>query len=77
VQKWRTDRDAVWDAGSGWSRERVLVEGAHWHNLDNTTEPSVYGGDAALCRATLTTCCYILIYFNVFLSVFTSGMSAA
>ena len=26
-------------------------------NLANTTEPSVCGGDAALCKITLTTCC--------------------
>jgi len=30
--------------------------GAHWRNLANTTEPSMYGGDAALCQITLTTC---------------------
>ena len=27
----------------------------HWHHLANTTEPSVCGGDAALCQITLTT----------------------
>ena len=35
--------------------------GAHWRRLVNTTEPSVCGGDAALCQITLTTCycsCY-------------------
>jgi len=30
--------------------------GAHWRHLANTTEPSVCGGDAALCEITLTTC---------------------
>jgi len=30
--------------------------GAYWRNLANTTEPSVYVGDAALCQITLTTC---------------------
>jgi len=29
----------------------------HWHHLARTTEPSVCGGDAALCQITLTTCC--------------------
>jgi len=24
--------------------------GAHWRHLVNTTEPSMYGGDAALCQ---------------------------
>ena len=28
---------------------------AHWRNLANTIEPSVYGGDAALCQITVTT----------------------
>jgi len=27
--------------------------GAHWHPLANTTEPSVCGGDAALCQITV------------------------
>ena len=29
---------------------------AHWHHLANMTEPSMCGGDAALCQITLTTC---------------------
>jgi len=29
---------------------------AHWRNLAYTSEPSVCGGDAALCQITLTTC---------------------
>jgi len=32
------------------------IWGAHWHHLKNTTEPSMCGGDAALCQITLTTC---------------------
>jgi len=28
----------------------------HWRNLANMTEPSICGGDAALCQITLTTC---------------------
>jgi len=31
---------------------------AHWLHLANTSEPSVCGGDAALCQITTTTCCY-------------------
>jgi len=34
------------------------IWGAHWRHLANTTEPSVCGGDAALCQITLTTCYY-------------------
>jgi len=32
------------------------IWGAHWRHLKNTTEPSLCGGDAALCQVTLTTC---------------------
>jgi len=28
----------------------------HWRHLKNTTEPSMCGGDAALCQITFTTC---------------------
>jgi len=40
----------------------VCICGAHWHQPANTTEPFVCGGDAALCKITLTTCyyCYVL-----------------
>jgi len=34
------------------------IWGAHWRDLNNTTEPSMCGGDAALCQITLTTCYY-------------------
>jgi len=35
----------------------TTVDGsAHWHNLANTTEPPVCGGDAALYLIILTTC---------------------
>jgi len=30
--------------------------GTRWRNLPNMIEPSVCGGDAALCQSTLTTC---------------------
>jgi len=36
------------------------IWGVHWRHMTNTTEPSVSGGDVALCQSTLTTC---LIYF--------------
>ena len=39
-----------------------LLWGAYWHHLANTTEPSMCGGDAALCQITLTTCCYYDYY---------------
>jgi len=31
---------------------------AHWWHLPNTIEPSVCGGDVALCQIALTTCYY-------------------
>ena len=34
------------------------IRDAHWRYLANTTEPSMCGGDAALCQITLTTCYY-------------------
>jgi len=34
----------------------LCIWGAHWRHLANTTEPSVCGGDAALCQISLTTC---------------------
>jgi len=33
---------------------------AHWRNLVNTIEPSVCGGDVALCHIPLTTCWELL-----------------
>ena len=40
---------------------------AHWCHLANTTEPSVFGGDVALCESTtLTTClCIITISYSL------------
>jgi len=29
------------------------IWGAHWRHLANTTEPSMFGGDEALCQITL------------------------
>jgi len=37
-------------------RKHVLHGGGVLHHLANTSEPSVYGSDAALCQITLTTC---------------------
>jgi len=39
------------------------ILGAHWRHLKNTTEPSMCGGDAALCQITLTTCSLLLQRF--------------
>jgi len=36
-------------------RRKHVLHGAHWRNLVNTIEPSVCGGDAALCQIILTT----------------------
>jgi len=30
--------------------------GAHWRHLENTSEPSICGGNASFCQITLTTC---------------------
>ena len=32
------------------------IWGTHWRHRANTTDPSMCGGDAALCQITLTTC---------------------
>jgi len=32
------------------------IWGADWRHLKNTTKPSMFGGDAAVCQITLTTC---------------------
>jgi len=60
------------DSSGGGRRRAALVQygcrlgctgwGAHWRHPVSTTEPSLCGGDAALCRITLTTC-YALILF--------------
>jgi len=34
------------------------IWGPHLRHLNDTTEPSMCGGDAALCQITLTTCYY-------------------
>jgi len=49
-----TDWDAVWVVDSGGAEGNMCYMGAHWRHLANTTEPSVLGGDAALCQITLT-----------------------
>jgi len=44
-----------------WTRvgqRKHLLHGAHSRTLANTTEPSVYGGDAVVCLITLTTYYY-------------------
>jgi len=46
----------IWDDEWGGSREPCIRRGAHWRHLANTIEPSVCGGDMALCQITLTTC---------------------
>jgi len=40
-------------------RKHALDGGAHWHNLANTTEPSMCGGDAA----------FLSDYFDQLLSI--------
>jgi len=42
----------IWTRGG--PRKRVLDGGEHWRHLANTTEPSVFVGDAAFCQITLT-----------------------
>jgi len=42
---------------------------SNWRYLANTTQPSVCGGDVALCQITLTTCC--LVKSNCMLGLWT------
>jgi len=42
-----------------------LYMGCTWRHLKNTTEPSMCGGDAALCQITLTTCYYYGVLLEV------------
>ena len=46
---------------------------AHWCHLTNTTEPSVCGGDAALCQITLTPCLLLLLWIWVMLLITICG----
>jgi len=39
----------------------LYIYGVHWRHLANTTEPSMCGGDAALCQITLNTC-YAVVF---------------
>jgi len=39
---------------------RYIRWGVHWRHLTNTTEQSVCGGDAALCRITPTSCLLLM-----------------
>jgi len=40
------------------------TQGAHWQNLENMTEPSMCGGDAAFCEITLSSCYYVGITYR-------------
>jgi len=48
-----------------WTRvgpgKHVLDAGVHWRHLANMSEPSMCGGDAALCRITLATSYHLLL----------------
>jgi len=50
---------------SGGPKEACIRWGAHWLHLANTIEPSMCGGDAALCQITLTTCLCYLMWFAI------------
>jgi len=53
----RTGRDGRYIQCGRFAGWDVLDWGCtYWRNLANMTEPSVCGGDAALCQITLTTC---------------------
>jgi len=41
----------------------LYIRGAHWRHLANMIQPSMCGGDAALCQITLTTC-FSLLYLT-------------
>jgi len=47
----------------------VLDGGADWRNLASTIEPSVCGGDAALCRITSTTAITMKFEHEVYLQL--------
>jgi len=74
-QLWKngwTDRFAVWIVDSGGLKEAhiqsYLPDGAngraHWGHLANRIEPSVCGGDAALCQITWTACYFCCYYYG-------------
>ena len=57
--------------------------GAYWRHLANTVEPSVCGGDAALCQITVITCYYrrqrgyviVVVCLSVCLCLFVSNFA--
>jgi len=55
--------------------KKHVLDGMHiGRHLANTSEPSTYGGNAALCQIALTICFYITCQYGTFLgtySVFT------
>jgi len=51
-----TDWDAVWVVDSCGSKRACIRCGARWRHLAHTIEPSMCGGNAALCQITLTSC---------------------
>ena len=50
-----TNRDAVWNADWGGSREQRIRWGARWRHLANLTETTMCGSIAALHQMTLIT----------------------
>ena len=55
----RTNRSSCrFSCGLGCAQGTMYYRGAHWRYLANMTEPSMCGGDPALCQITLTTCSY-------------------
>ena len=51
-----TDFEVLRDVAMATIFWAFYIWGAHWRNLANTTEPSMCGGDVALCHITLATC---------------------
>ena len=70
LQNGWTDRDAVWNVDSGWSKEACIRWGAHWRHLANTIEPSMCRGDAAFCQIILSTCYYV--YYDIIYNTWSS-----
>jgi len=70
AQKWLNRSICHLACGLEWAEEctssivfarwhQCALMGRHiWRHLSNTIEPSVCGGDAALCQTTMTTCYY-------------------
>jgi len=63
VQNGWTDRDAIWSVDWDRPKEACIRLGAHWHNLTNTIEPSMCGGDATFLSITFDLLLFLVTSF--------------